>query len=112
VPEQILVTYFKFNPLELEFGKPVKPNHLPHLGLTKNDSQWFSEYPVRPPGFSSSRRHGYIPAERIHVHIPGNTGRIPGSYLHDKSWHSSFIAIMQLENRISQSYLTENIQVI
>jgi hypothetical protein len=55
---QILVTYFKFNPLGLEFGKPVKSILLPHLGLIKNKSQWFSGYPVRPPGFSSHRRHG------------------------------------------------------
>jgi hypothetical protein len=53
LPEQILVTYFKFNPLGLEFGKPVKLILLPHLGLTKNESQWFSGYPVHPPGFSS-----------------------------------------------------------
>jgi hypothetical protein len=51
LPEQILVTYFKFNPLGLEFGKLVKPILLPHLGLTKNESQWFSGYPVHPPGF-------------------------------------------------------------
>jgi hypothetical protein len=51
LPEQILVTYFKFNPLGLEFGKPVKPILFPHLGLTKNESQWFSGYPARPPGF-------------------------------------------------------------
>jgi hypothetical protein len=44
-------TYFKFTPLGLEFGKPVKPILLPHLGLTKNESQWFSGYLVRPPGF-------------------------------------------------------------
>jgi hypothetical protein len=67
---------------------------------------------VRPLGFSSRRRHGYIPAERIHVRIPGHTGWIPGSYLHDKSRHSSVVAIMQLENRMSQSYLTKNIRVI
>jgi hypothetical protein len=48
---KILATYFKFNPIGLEFGKPVKPILLPHLGLTKNESQWFSGYPVRPPGF-------------------------------------------------------------
>jgi hypothetical protein len=98
----MLVTYFKFNPLGFEFGIPAKPTLLPHLGLTKNESQCFSGYPVRPPGFSSCRRHGYIPAERIHVHVPGHTGRIPGSYLRDKSRHSSFIAITQLENLISQ----------
>jgi hypothetical protein len=62
--------------------------------------------------FSSRRRHGYMPAEHIHVRILGHTGRIPGSYLHDKSWHSSSIAITQLENRMLQSYLTENIRVI
>jgi hypothetical protein len=44
-------TYFKFNLLGFEFGKPVKPILLPHLGLTNNESQWFSGYPVRPPGF-------------------------------------------------------------
>jgi hypothetical protein len=91
--EQILATYFKFNPLGLEFGIPVKPTLLSHLGLTKNESQWSSRYPVRPPGFSSRRRHGYILAERIHVRIPGHTGWIPGSYLRDKSRHSSFVAI-------------------
>jgi hypothetical protein len=58
---------------------------------------------VRPPGFSSRRRHGYILAERIHVRILGHIGRIPGSYLHDKSRHSSFVAITQLENLMSQS---------
>jgi hypothetical protein len=31
--------FFKFNPLGLESGKPVKPVLLPHLGLTKNESQ-------------------------------------------------------------------------
>jgi hypothetical protein len=55
---QFLVTYFKFNPLGLEFGKLVKLILLSHLGLTKNESQWFSGYPLRPPGFSSRRRHG------------------------------------------------------
>jgi hypothetical protein len=35
----ILATYFKFNPLGLEFGIPVKLILLPHLGLTKNESQ-------------------------------------------------------------------------
>jgi hypothetical protein len=59
--------------------------------------------------FSSHRRHGYIPAERIHVRIPGHIGRIPGSYLRDifQSRHSSFIVTTQLENRMSQSYLTD-----
>jgi hypothetical protein len=32
--------------------------------------------------FSSCRRHAYIRVERIHVRIPGHTGRILGSYLH------------------------------
>jgi hypothetical protein len=67
---------------------------------------------VRPPGFSSHRRHGYLPVERIHVHIPGLTGRIPGSYLRDKPRHSSFVAITQLENHMSQSYLTDVISKI
>jgi hypothetical protein len=53
--KQILVTYFKFNPLGLESEKLVKPILLPHLGLTKNESQWFSGFPVHPPGFSSRR---------------------------------------------------------
>jgi hypothetical protein len=45
--------------------------------------------------FSSRRRHGYLLAERIHVRIPGQTGWILGSYLHDmfQSWHSSFVAM-------------------
>jgi hypothetical protein len=67
---------------------------------------------VHPPGFSSHRRHGYILAERINVHILGHTGWILGSYLRDKSRHSSFVVITQLENLMSQSYLTENIWVI
>jgi hypothetical protein len=58
MPEQILVTYLKFNPLGLESGKLVKPILLPNLGLIKNKSQWFSGYPVHPPGFSSHHRHG------------------------------------------------------
>jgi hypothetical protein len=59
--------------------------------------------------FSSRHRHGYIPAERIRVRIPGHTGRIPGSYLRDifQSRHSSFVAMMQLKNPMSQSCLTD-----
>jgi hypothetical protein len=61
--------------------------------------------------FSSYRRHGYIPAECIHVRIPGHTGRILGSYLRDifQPQHSSFVAMTQLENYISQPCLTEAI---
>jgi hypothetical protein len=61
--------------------------------------------------FSLRCRHGYIPAERIHVRIPGHTGRILGPYLHDifQPWHSSFVAMTQLENYISQPCLTESI---
>jgi hypothetical protein len=64
--------------------------------------------------FSSRRRHGYIPAERIHVRIPGHTGRIMGSYLRDifQPRHSSFVAMTQLENYISQPCLTESIYAI
>jgi hypothetical protein len=42
------------------------------------------------------------------VHIPGHTGWILGSYLHDmfQSWHSSFVAMTQLENHMSQPCLT------
>jgi hypothetical protein len=42
------------------------------------------------------------------VHIPGYTGRILGSYLHDmfQSWHSSFVAMTQLENHMLQPCLT------
>jgi hypothetical protein len=42
------------------------------------------------------------------VRIPGHTGRILGSYLHDifQSWHSSFVAMMQLENHTLQPCLT------
>jgi hypothetical protein len=63
---------------------------------------------VHPSGFSSRRIHGYIPAERIHVHIPGHTRWILGSYLHDifQPRHSSFVAMMQLENCILQPCLT------
>jgi hypothetical protein len=94
-------------PLDLNLGTwSKKPILLPHLGLTKNKFQWFSGYPVRPPGFSSRHRHGKFPAERIQVRIPGHIGRILGSYLHDmfQSWHSSFVAMTQLENRILQSF--------
>jgi hypothetical protein len=61
--------------------------------------------------FSSRRGHGYIPAERIHVRIPGHTGRILGSYLRDISRHSSFVAMTQLENYISQPCLTDSIYI-
>jgi hypothetical protein len=57
--------------------------------------------------FSLRCRHGYIPAERIHVRISGHTGWIPGSYLRNKSRHSSFVAMTQLENHMSQSSLTD-----
>jgi hypothetical protein len=58
--------------------------------------------------FSSRRRHGYIPAERIYVRIPGHIGRILGSYLRDilQSRHSSFVAMTQLENHMLQPCLT------
>jgi hypothetical protein len=58
--------------------------------------------------FSLRHRHGYVPAERIHVRIPGHTGRILGSYLHDifQPRHSSFVAMTQLENCMSQPCLT------
>jgi hypothetical protein len=61
--------------------------------------------------FSSCRRHGYVPAKRIHVRIPGHTGRILVSYLHDifQPRHSSFVAMTQLENHISQPCLTVSI---
>jgi hypothetical protein len=64
--------------------------------------------------FSSHRRHGYIPAERIHVRIPGHIGRILGSYLRDifQPRHSSFVAMMQLEKYIWQPCLTDLIYVI
>jgi hypothetical protein len=58
--------------------------------------------------FFSRRRHGYVPAERIHVRIPGHIGRILGSYICGifQPRHSSFIAMTQLENHISQPCLT------
>jgi hypothetical protein len=58
--------------------------------------------------FSLRHRHGYIPAERIHVRISGHIGWILGSYLCDifQSLHSSFVAMTQLENHMSQSCLT------
>jgi hypothetical protein len=64
--------------------------------------------------FFSYRRHEYIPVEHIHVHIPGHTGRILGSYLRDifQSWHSSFIAMTQLENHMSQPCLTVSVYEI
>jgi hypothetical protein len=59
--------------------------------------------------FSSRRRHEYIPAERIYVRIPGHTRRILGSYLRDifQSRHSSFVAMTQLEDSMSQPCLTD-----
>jgi hypothetical protein len=62
--------------------------------------------------FFSHRSHGYIPAERIHVRIPDHTGRIPGSYLRDKSRHSSFAVMTQLENHMSQPCLTDLVHKI
>jgi hypothetical protein len=64
--------------------------------------------------FSSRRRHGYIPAERIHVRISGHTGRILGSYLRDifQPRYSSFVAMTQLKNYISQPCLIESIYAI
>jgi hypothetical protein len=62
--------------------------------------------------FSSRRRHGYMPAERIHVCILGHTGRILGSYLRDKSRHSNFVAMTQLENRTSQPCLIDLVHKI
>jgi hypothetical protein len=64
--------------------------------------------------FSSRRRHGYIPAECIHVHIAGHIGRILGSYLRDifQQRHSSFVAMTQLENYILQPCLTELLYAI
>jgi hypothetical protein len=62
--------------------------------------------------FSSRCRHGYIPAERIHVRIPGHTGWIPGSYLHDKSRHLNFVTMTQLEKHTSQPYLTDLVHKI
>jgi hypothetical protein len=58
--------------------------------------------------FSSRRRHRYIPAERIYMHIPGHTGWILGSYLCNifQSRHSSFVMMTQLENHMSQPCLT------
>jgi hypothetical protein len=43
------------------------------------------------------------------VHIPGHIGRILGSYLRDifQSQHSSFVAMTQLENHMSQPCLTD-----
>jgi hypothetical protein len=42
------------------------------------------------------------------MRIPGHTGRILGSYLHDmfQSWHSSFVTMTQLENHMPQPCLT------
>jgi hypothetical protein len=61
--------------------------------------------------FSSRRRYGYVPAERIHVRIPGHTRQILGSYLRDvfQPRHSNFVAITQLENRMSQPCLTDSV---
>jgi hypothetical protein len=46
--------------------------------------------------------------------IPGHTGRILGSYLHNmfQSWHSNFVAMMQLENHMLQPCLTVSVQKI
>jgi hypothetical protein len=48
------------------------------------------------------------------VRITAHTGRILGSYLHDmfQSWHSSFVAMTQLENYMSQPCLTVGIYKI
>jgi hypothetical protein len=59
-------------------------------------------------------RHGYVSAERIHVRIPGHTGLILGSYLRDvfQPRHSSFVAMTQLENRMSQPCLTDSMSQV
>jgi hypothetical protein len=64
--------------------------------------------------FSSRRRHRYVPAERFHVRIPSHIGRILGSYLRDvfQPWHLSFVAMTQLENHMSQPYLTDSMSKI
>jgi hypothetical protein len=64
--------------------------------------------------FSSRRRHGYVPAERIHVRLPGHTGWILGSYLRDvfQPRHSSFVVMTQLENHMSQPCLTDSMPQI
>jgi hypothetical protein len=48
------------------------------------------------------------------VRIPGHTGRILGSYLHDifQPWNSSFVAMTELENHMSQPCLTDGIYKI
>jgi hypothetical protein len=48
------------------------------------------------------------------VRIPGHTGWILGSYLYDmfQSWHSSFVAMMQLKNHTLQPCLTVGIYEI
>jgi hypothetical protein len=58
--------------------------------------------------FSSRHRHGYIPAECIHMCIPGHTGWILGSYHRDifQPRHSSFVTMTQLENHTLQPCLT------
>jgi hypothetical protein len=64
--------------------------------------------------FSSCHRHGYVPAECIHVRILGHTGWILGSYLRDvfQPRHSSFVAMTQLKNRMSQPCLTDSMYQI
>jgi hypothetical protein len=53
-----------------------------------------------------------VDTDTYYVRIPGLTGRILGSYLRDKPRHSSFVAIRQLENHMSQSCLTDVISKI
>jgi hypothetical protein len=63
--------------------------------------------------FSSRYRHGYIPAECIHVRIPGHTRRILGSYLRDISRYSSFVVMTQLESYIAALfYFVDNVAEI
>jgi hypothetical protein len=61
---------------------------------------------VRPPGFSSHHRHGYIPAERIHVRIPGHIGRILGLTFMINHGIQVLVAMTQLKDHMSQPYLT------
>jgi hypothetical protein len=95
-------------PLDLNSGNRSNPFFYRIQDLQRISSSGSQGTQCVHQDFSSRHRHGYILAERIHVRILVHTGRILGSYLHDvfQPRHSSFVAMMQLENHMSQPCLT------
>jgi hypothetical protein len=86
---------------ELEFGTWRNPVFCRIWDLQRSEFQYFLEYPVHPPGYSSYHGYGNLLAERIHVCMLGHAGWIQRSYLHDfaTTAFKHFIAMTRLENQ-------------